>query len=113
MGLTTWAETSDVNTSRSDCHAWGACPNIEFFRTILGIVSDAPGFSRVKITPHLGTLTNISGAIPHPNGMVSVSYKVEQGALKAEIDLPQQTTGSFVWKSKAYPLKAGKNALTL
>ena len=46
LGLTTWAETSDVNTSRSDCHAWGLSPNIEFFRTILGIDSDAPGFQK-------------------------------------------------------------------
>jgi hypothetical protein len=37
MGLTTWAETSEVNTTRSDCHAWGSSPNIEFFRIILGI----------------------------------------------------------------------------
>ncbi|WP_018618972.1 alpha-L-rhamnosidase C-terminal domain-containing protein [Spirosoma luteum] len=112
-GLTTWAETSDVNTSRSDCHAWGSSPNVEFFRTVLGIDSDAPGFAKVKITPHLGTIDAISGEIPHPNGKVSVAYKVEKGALKADITLPPKTTGSFVWKGKTSVLKAGKNALSL
>ena len=54
LGLTTWAEISEVSRSRSDCHAWGASPNIEFFRTVLGIDSDAPGFKKIKIEPHLG-----------------------------------------------------------
>src|SRR5450755_3178172 len=61
MGMTTWAEIPDINNSRSDCHAWGASPNIEFFRTVLGIDSDAPGFAKVRIEPHLGTLKNILG----------------------------------------------------
>lgn len=113
MGMSTWAETSDVNTSRSDCHAWGASPNIEFFRIILGIDSDAPGFAKVKITPHLGTIETISGEMPHPNGKVAVNYKVEKGKLLADINLPPRTTGSFVWKAKTYSLKAGKNALSL
>ena len=60
LGLSTWAETSDVSTSRSDCHAWGSSPNIEFYRTILGIDSDAPGFSKIKIKPHLGSIEDIS-----------------------------------------------------
>lgn len=113
LGMSTWAETSDVNTSRSDCHAWGASPNIEFFRTVLGIDSDAPGFAKVKITPHLGPIDAIGGEIPHPNGKVSVNYKREKGKLQADINLPQKTTGSFVWQNKTYPLKAGKNALRL
>jgi alpha-L-rhamnosidase len=66
MGLTTWAEISDLEHNRSDCHAWGASPNIEFFRTVLGIDSYAPGFSKVKIEPHLGKMENASGEIPHP-----------------------------------------------
>ena len=68
MGMTTWAEISDINNARSDCHAWGASPNIEFFRTVMGIDSEAPGFASVKIEPRLGHLKNISGEIPHPAG---------------------------------------------
>jgi alpha-L-rhamnosidase len=113
LGLTTWAETSDVSTSRSDCHAWGSSPNIEFFRTVLGIDSDAPGFAKVKITPHLGSITQISGEMPHPNGTISVNYQVQQGAIKAEISLPEKTSGSFVWKGQSVTLKPGKNSLKI
>jgi alpha-L-rhamnosidase len=113
MGLTTWAEMSDVSGTRSDCHAWGSSPNIEFFRTILGIDSDAPGFTKVKIEPHLGTMKNVSGAMPHPNGMVSVQYTNKNDQWHIEIDLPKNTSGTFVWKGKSYPLKTGKNSLQL
>jgi alpha-L-rhamnosidase len=112
MGLTTWAEMSDVSASRSDCHAWGSSPNIEFFRTILGINSDAPGFQKVRVEPHLGLLKNIKGEIPHPNGTLSVSY-VYNKKWDIEINLPLQTTGIFFWKGKTFPLKSGKNSFTM
>ena len=109
MGLTTWAEVSDVNTTRSDCHAWGSSPNIEFFRTVLGIDSYAPGFSQIKIEPHLGTLTHVSGEMPHPNGKVAVSYVLEKDKWNIKISLPSHTSGQFIWKHKTYLLKAGEN----
>ncbi|MFI5188276.1 MAG: alpha-L-rhamnosidase N-terminal domain-containing protein, partial [Chitinophagales bacterium] len=74
-GMTTWAEISDINNTRSDCHAWGASPNIELYRIVLGIDSDAPGFKKIKIVPHLGVLTHASGAIPHPNGNILVNFE--------------------------------------
>jgi alpha-L-rhamnosidase len=113
MGLSTWAETSDVSTSRSDCHAWGASPNIEFFRIVLGIDSDAPGFAKVKITPHLGSIEDIAGEMPHPNGKISVKYKVVKGNLQAEVTLPDKVDGSLVWKNKSQTLKPGKNTFQL
>ncbi len=113
LGLTTWAETSDVSTSRSDSHAWGSSPNIEFYRTILGIDSDAPGFSKIKIEPHLGSIQNISGEIPHPSGKISVKYSINNGKLEAEIAIPQNTVADFIWKNKTYALKAGLNVLKL
>jgi len=113
MGLTTWAEMSDVSKSRSDCHAWGSSPNVEFFRTVLGIDSDAPGFSKIKIEPHLGSLKKISGEIPHPSGKVAVKYELVKNKWKIELELPAGTTGVFVWKEKTYPLKTGKNNFDL
>ena len=113
MGLTTWAEISDLAHNRSDCHAWGASPNIEFFRTVLGIDSYAPGFSKIKIEPHLGELKSVTGEIPHPNGTVAVEYVRDNTAWKIKIRLPQKTLGVFIWKGKSYPLKAGENLFVI
>jgi len=113
MGLTTWAEYSDVNTSRSDCHAWGASPNIEFFRTVLGIDSYAPGFTQIKIEPHLGTLTKVSGEIPHPDGKVWVSYLLKNDKWQIKISLPQKTSGILIWRTKVYNLKGGDNSFVI
>ena len=112
MGMTTWAEISDINNARSDCHAWGASPNIEFFRTVLGIDSEAPGFREIKIEPRLGQIKNISGEMPHPEGKIFAGYHLENGKWKIHIILPAQTSGHFIWRNKEYPLKGGSNDFT-
>lgn len=109
-GLTTWAEQPEP--TRSDCHAWGSSPNIELYRILLGIDSDAPAFSKVLIAPHLGNLKQASGSIPHPNGEIAVNYKVDKkGKLTAEISLPEGVTGTFAWKGEKTDLKSGKQVL--
>lgn len=115
MGMTTWAEIDDINHARSDCHAWGSSPNIELFRIVLGIDSDAPGFSHIKIEPHLGTLKKISGYIPHPAGKIFAGYTYNETEKKwnINIQLPVNITGSFIWKGNKYLLKAGANEMTL
>jgi alpha-L-rhamnosidase len=112
MGMTTWAEISDINNARSDCHAWGASPNIEFFRTVMGIDSESPGFEVVKIEPRLGQIKNISGEMPHPRGKIFVSYQLEDSKWKIQISLPSQNFGNLVWNDKDYPLKTGMNDFT-
>jgi hypothetical protein len=112
-GLTTWGETSNINTTRSDCHAWGASPNIEFFRTILGIDSDAPCFDKVIIEPHLGAIQKISGEIPHPKGKILVDYVLKNGNISANIILPSKVSGKFIWKGKSYIIKEGTNKFLL
>ncbi|MCW3787313.1 alpha-L-rhamnosidase C-terminal domain-containing protein [Plebeiibacterium sediminum] len=113
LGLTTWGETSEVETTRSDCHAWGSSPNIEIYRTILGIESAAPYFSKVKIEPQLGDIKNIKGEIPHPKGNISVAYKKMKNKIKAEIHLPDGVNGIFIWKGRQVDLKAGMNQIEL
>jgi len=113
LGLTTWAEDSRLNTVRSECHAWGASPNIDFFRIVLGIDADAPGFSKIKIEPHLGTMTKVGGEMPHPNGKISVNYELKRNKWQITISLPPTTQGKLIWKGQTYELKSGTNALVL
>ena len=113
MGMTTWGEDANVFGTRSDCHAWGASPNIELFRTVLGIDSDAVAFKRVRIEPHLGDLKEIGGTMPHPAGEISVHYKVKGRKLQVEITLPDAVDGVFVRNGESRPLRGGKNAFTI
>ena len=109
MGMTTWAEISDINNTRSDCHAWGASPNIELYRIVLGIDTDSPGFKKVKIIPHLGTLTRASGTMPHPAGNISAIYEKRKNNWKISITLPAGISGYLSWSQKRYALKPGEN----
>lgn len=113
LGLTTWGETSEVESTRSDCHAWGASPNIEIFRTMLGIDSDAPCFQKVRIAPHLGNIRQMGGTMPHPNGIITVSYEMKKNGLHAVVVLPKKVTGTFVWQGKNVILHEGTNTLDL
>lgn len=112
LGLTTWAETSDLDKTRSDSHAWGSSPNIEFYRTILGIDSDGPAFSKVLIKPHLGEFKELSGKMPHPKGEIEVSYNLNSKPM-ALIKLPEGISGSLVFKGKTYVLQSGTNTIKM
>ena len=97
-GLTTFAEIVDRpgETSRSDCHAWSASPNIEIFRTVLGVDSSSPGFRTVMVRPHLGKFAVAKGAVPHPKGIIRVSINGDH----ADVTLPAGVTGELIWKGE-------------
>lgn len=110
-GLTTWAETPPP--SRSDSHAWSAHPNYDLLTTVAGISPASPNFSSVRIEPRLGSLQRLKAAMPTPRGLVSVA--IETGGTKpnALITLPDGLEGTFVWKGKQHPLKAGTRTIAL
>ena len=68
---------------------------------------------KIKIEPHLGSLTNVSGEIPHPDGKVAVAYKFDNNKWHIQINLPQHTEGLFVWKGKEYSLHAGQTIMQI
>ena len=91
----------------------GRHPNIEFFRIVLGIDSDAPGFRKIKIEPHPGSLKNVGGEIPHPNGKIVANYKFQNNRWAINIELPTNTSGYLLWKGRRYELRNGKNNFNL
>jgi hypothetical protein len=104
LGLTTFAEKPDP--TRSDCHAWSASPNYDFLATVAGIEPSSPGFKTVKIEPHLGSLNEIKGKMPHPAGTISFELKRKgSGGITGEIKLPENLNGSFYWNGKQLNLK--------
>ncbi|HWR53341.1 MAG TPA: family 78 glycoside hydrolase catalytic domain [Bryobacteraceae bacterium] len=109
-GMTTWAEMPEP--SRSDCHAWGASPNYELFRTVLGIDSAAPGFTKVAVRPFLGKLEKVEGSIPHPQGEIAVRLARKGAGVEASVTLPASVTGEFIWDGQKRTLNPGRNVLT-
>lgn len=110
-GLTTWAEWNG-NDSRSDCHAWGASPNFELFRTMAGIEPAAPGFAKVNISPNLGTLHQLRAVVPHPRGEIEVSFRITGNTHEADIALPRGITGTLNWDGAHRQLQPGENHIS-
>jgi hypothetical protein len=111
LGLTTWAETPEP--TRSDSHAWSAHPTADLLTIVAGIEPAAPGFTKVRIRPHLGPLVSLAASLPTPRGEVAVSYSRTSSGLTAEVTLPRGVTGSIALSGAPVPLHEGKNTVTL
>jgi hypothetical protein len=80
---------------------------------IAGIRPGSPGFATVRIEPHFGDLPWVEASMPHPAGMIHVSYHRVAESVKATIDLPPGIRGVLAWKGVKYDLHAGTQQLTL
>src|SRR5436853_2102450 len=98
LGLTTWAEQPEP--TRSDSHAWSAHPNFDFLTIVAGIRPKMPGFARVTIEPHLGSLRSVNSTMPTPKGIVEVRYAVKDSGVSADITLPANVGGELIWKGR-------------
>ena len=107
IGLTTFAETPEP--TRSDCHAWGACPDYDFLTLVCGIRPASAGFKTVRISPALGDLSWVAGRMPHPQGLIEVRLerRGEEG-ISADITLPKGLSGEFLWRGESDAPSVGK-----
>ncbi|MDR1092191.1 MAG: alpha-L-rhamnosidase N-terminal domain-containing protein [Prevotella sp.] len=109
IGLTTFAE--EPEPSRSDCHAWSACPLYDFLSIVCGIEPAEPGFRSVRIEPHLGILRQINGQAAHPKGIISVGLNKGEKGLTGTIVLPAGLSGVYIHDGIEKPLSPGENKI--
>jgi hypothetical protein len=105
--FSTWPEIP--GNTRSDSHAWTAHPIYDLLTLVTGIEPASPGFSTVRIAPHLGTLPSLKATYPHPDGEIKVEYRRQGGGLDATVILPGKLTGTFLFNSRNWPLQPGVN----
>ncbi|MCU6501326.1 hypothetical protein LPN04_26320 [Rugamonas sp. A1-17] len=111
LHYTTWPE--ERGNTRSDTHAWSAHPTADLLEIVAGVAPAAPGYARVRVAPHLGSLTSLDAVVQTPSGPVSVSYRLTGGKLLATIDKPASLPGVFSWRGRDYPLKQTRTRLNL
>jgi hypothetical protein len=101
-GLKTTIEMPEP--TRSDCHAWSSHPLFHYSSTLLGIRPASPGFRTVEIAPQIGSLTTLSGKVPHPLGLIEVSIQRIQDKIEAVISLPHGLNGIFKYADQSIAL---------
>ena len=79
-----------VGLRHSFCHGWASGPTTWLSSHVLGVEPVEPGFKKVRINPHLGSLEWVEGSYPTPYGPITVSpRKSADGSVKASIHLPK------------------------
>ncbi len=74
----------------SFCHGWASGPTVWLSSHVLGIEPAEPGFRKVRINPHLGSLEWAEGSYPTPYGPITVSHRrASDGTVKSDIRLPK------------------------
>ncbi len=97
--------------SRSDCHAWSACPLYFFHSAFAGVKPDAPLFRKVRVAPQPAGLKQIRAKTPHPKGFVETDLAFDGDKVSGSVKLPDGITGTFVWKGREIPLQSGLNVI--
>ena len=78
-----------VGLRHSLCHGWSSGPVTYITENVLGVTFLAPGGSKVKIEPHLSSLSFCEGSVPTAFGVIHVRHeKAPDGSVKSEITLP-------------------------
>ena len=82
------------------CHAWGSGPIYLLGRYCIGVFPTDVGYKTFCVEPNPGNYQSFEGAVPLPEGEVSVRYR--DGALTV---CAGAEGGTLKWKGKEYPLQ--------
>jgi alpha-L-rhamnosidase len=75
------------------------------YREVAGIAPDAPGFERILIEPHPGTLTAARGEHESPYGEIESAWTLQDGRFTLDVTIPVNTTAIV-----RVPVSAGGDA---
>ncbi len=89
----------DVHTSYGDhcykglrhsfCHGWASGPTAWLSEHVLGVQIVQPGCRAVRLAPHLGSLTRVSGTFPTPHGPLRIAHiKRADGTIQTTYEAP-------------------------
>ncbi len=112
-GFVTTPETSDLASTRSDCHAWGAHPLYHLYASILGVRPASFGFQTVEVAPQLGPLRWARGRLVHPAGAIEVDLLRTEMALAGSITLPRAVSGVLRLEGTTQPLHPGRQEVNV
>jgi alpha-L-rhamnosidase len=113
---TTWETFSNYlpggTWTRSWCHAWSAAPAYFLSAYVLGIRPLEPGYKRALIDPQLCDLAWVQGAVPTPQGEISVLAEQREGGLALSVTLPAGVAGEVHYRlgaGQVLPVVSGAN----
>ena len=97
--------------SRSDCHGWGAHPLYHSYASLAGVRPGSPGFRSVRIEPMPGPLTSFALTMPHPKGMISVSFARHGAQVQIDAQLPVGVPGIIAWQGAEHPFSGATSII--
>jgi hypothetical protein len=71
-------------------HTWGGSPLVQMSSRILGVTPEQPGYTVVRIAPHLAGLEWARGTVPTPRGDVSVEWKHVPTGIALNVSSPEE-----------------------
>jgi alpha-L-rhamnosidase len=74
----------------SCCHSWSGSPAIYASKYLMGLKQRYPGnIVDWELNPQSHGFESIEGSFPHPDGMIEVSWKREDGIIRANVKAPE------------------------
>ncbi|TDO51669.1 alpha-L-rhamnosidase-like protein [Kribbella sp. VKM Ac-2527] len=89
-------------------HAWSATPTKDLIWYVLGVTPGSPGYETARIAPRPGRITQLSGSVPTPYGLLHVD--VDNGIVRIDSPVPFRFVDD---NSIEYDGPAGKHEFTL
>lgn len=80
---------SKMDCINSAAHGWSGWISWILQACVLGIRPVSPGFRRIRVSPRLGPLQQVSGRVPTPLGAISAAWVRTEEVLSLDMTLPE------------------------